>query len=151
LTVGIVLILEAFSAVLHQAAQRWMTAKEHARPTVAFNARFLLFSWLSQQLQTPLPPVPHKQAYPSLQQYNRNCTERQVIAVLQTELALATGKASRQTTATPLRLQAFHARSATGKRLLDTLCEFCDSYEQWLFNRWLHHLKASDFDSTLQD
>jgi hypothetical protein len=138
------LILKAFSTVLHQAANEWIKAKEQSNvPPAAFNARLLLFGWLTQQLQTPLPAVPNKQAYDSLEMYHNKCTERQVMAVLQAELSLALAQSSPQ-----LLVQAFHARTITGQRLLDTLCEFCDSYEQWLFNRWLHHVKASDFDVT---
>lgn len=39
----------------------------------------------------------------------------------------------------------FQGRSASGDRLLQSLYEYCISYENWQFSRWLHHIRASDF------
>jgi hypothetical protein len=42
-------------------------------------------------------------------------------------------------------LHCFVAKSSTGAVLLKTLLGYCQSYEQWQLARWLHTLKASDF------
>ncbi len=41
----------------------------------------------------------------------------------------------------------FVGRSNTGRILLESLYNFALSYEQQNFSRWLHNLKASDFES----
>ncbi len=40
----------------------------------------------------------------------------------------------------------FLARSPSGKTMLKALYRYCDSYEQWQFSRWLHHVKATAFN-----
>lgn len=39
----------------------------------------------------------------------------------------------------------FVGTSDSGQRLLESLYQYCRSYEQWQFSRWLHHMRASDF------
>ncbi len=39
----------------------------------------------------------------------------------------------------------FVGRSETGAELLDALYNYCKSYDNWQFSRWLHDLQASDF------
>jgi hypothetical protein len=41
----------------------------------------------------------------------------------------------------------FTGNSASGRRLLKSLYEYCLSYEQQKWARWVHSLKASDFKS----
>lgn len=36
-------------------------------------------------------------------------------------------------------------RSDTGHRLLNSLYQFCRSYDHWQFSRWVHEVRASDF------
>jgi hypothetical protein len=43
---------------------------------------------------------------------------------------------------------AFSGTSPSGERLLASLYDYCRSYEDWQFRRWLHHLRASDFRVT---
>lgn len=40
----------------------------------------------------------------------------------------------------------FKGTSESGKRLLKSLYEYCCSYEQQKWARWVHKLKASDFN-----
>lgn len=44
-------------------------------------------------------------------------------------------------------LASLHPRSATGEILLKSLLDYCQSYEDWQYRRWLHQLRASDFNS----
>ncbi|MEB3287697.1 MAG: hypothetical protein VKJ04_09355 [Vampirovibrionales bacterium] len=46
-------------------------------------------------------------------------------------------------------LFVFAPKTDSGKRLLKTLVSFCQSYDQWQFSRWLHHVNASDFSGAL--
>jgi len=39
----------------------------------------------------------------------------------------------------------FEGRTDTGAALLNSLYQFCRSYDHWQFRRWLHHIQASDF------
>ncbi len=39
----------------------------------------------------------------------------------------------------------FQGKSPTGDVLLKSLYEYCVSYEDWQYRRWLHDVKASDF------
>lgn len=41
----------------------------------------------------------------------------------------------------------FEARSQSGERLLRTLYDYCHAYEDWQYRRWLHHVRASDFNN----
>jgi hypothetical protein len=43
----------------------------------------------------------------------------------------------------------FLGNSRSGWRLLNSLVDYCRSYDDWQFRRWLHHLQASDFSATL--
>ena len=38
-------------------------------------------------------------------------------------------------------------RSKDAERLLKSLTHYCESYEHWVFRRWLHHAKANHFAS----
>jgi hypothetical protein len=61
--------------------------------------------------------------------------DHQVSRVIHTEIAL-------------LRVNGavgFEGRSETGRILLDSMYEYCQSYENWQFTRWLHELRATDF------
>ncbi len=42
----------------------------------------------------------------------------------------------------------FEGKSETGVQLLKTLLGYCRSYEHWQFSKWLHHVQASDFNTT---
>ena len=39
----------------------------------------------------------------------------------------------------------FIPNSHTGKTLLKSLLDYCQSYDHWQFSRWLHRVQASDF------
>ena len=43
----------------------------------------------------------------------------------------------------------FRGTSDSGKRLLKSLYEYCQSYDQQRWARWVHNLKASDFSDQL--
>ena len=43
----------------------------------------------------------------------------------------------------------FQGRSPSGDMLLKSLYEYCLSYEDWQYRRWLHEVKASDFEHDL--
>jgi hypothetical protein len=43
----------------------------------------------------------------------------------------------------------FRGTSTSGKRLLKSLYEYCQSFEQQRWARWVHTLKASDFSERL--
>ena len=36
-------------------------------------------------------------------------------------------------------------RSRYGEKLLHSLQHYCESYEHWMFRRWLHEANTSDF------
>lgn len=40
----------------------------------------------------------------------------------------------------------FCGKSPSGDVLLKSLYDYCRSYEDWEYRRWLHTLKASDFE-----
>lgn len=40
---------------------------------------------------------------------------------------------------------SFEGRSESGNRLLVSLFNFCRSFDNWQFSRWLHNVHASDF------
>ncbi|MDX2084579.1 MAG: hypothetical protein SFZ03_04240 [Candidatus Melainabacteria bacterium] len=41
----------------------------------------------------------------------------------------------------------FQGKSLSGQCLLESLYDYCRSYEDWQFRRWLHERKASDFST----
>ncbi len=49
-----------------------------------------------------------------------------------------------RTDASPFML--FRGKSPSGDILLQSLYDYCRSYEDWEYRRWLHTLKASDFE-----
>jgi hypothetical protein len=40
---------------------------------------------------------------------------------------------------------SLEGKSDTGQRLLYSLTQFCRSYDHWQFTRWVHQVRASDF------
>jgi hypothetical protein len=42
-------------------------------------------------------------------------------------------------------LWVVHARGKTGEVLLNSLMAYCQSYEDWQYRRWLHHIRPGDF------
>jgi hypothetical protein len=40
----------------------------------------------------------------------------------------------------------FEGKSDTGRELLNTLTQYCRSYDHWQFSRWVHEVRASDFN-----
>ncbi len=112
------MILEAFAQYLQQ-----------ADPEVP--ATYMLAQWLWERLS--LPP------------------ESTVDNVLHCEISIA--KSSTQSKKA-LQLDAsaqgpryvFYGRSASGVRLLQSLYQYALSYEQQKWARWVHWLKASDFN-----
>lgn len=41
----------------------------------------------------------------------------------------------------------FEPASPSGEVLLESLEAYCESYDNWQFSRWLHNVKASDFQT----
>jgi hypothetical protein len=39
----------------------------------------------------------------------------------------------------------FEGKTNTGRQLLNSLYQFCRSYDHWQFSRWIHEVRASDF------
>lgn len=60
----------------------------------------------------------------------------QISRVLHTEIELSPGLSGEP---------RFVGKSPSGQILLESLFQYCKSYENWQFSRWLHHLRASDF------
>lgn len=81
-------------------------------------ARTVLHEWLQEIIRHPGMP--------------RNNVER----VIRTELAMI--RANRR--------RYFVGRSPSGQILLDSLYDYCESYERWQFRRWLHHVKPQAFN-----
>ena len=117
------MILEAFAEFLHAADPR-------------MSATDVLAQWLWQRLSAP--PTTN------------------VDRVLHCEMAIcqaATGKKG----AIPADIEGgkktvtyvFRGTSDSGKRLLRSLYEYCQSYDQQRWARWVHNLKASDFSDKL--
>jgi hypothetical protein len=77
-------------------------------------ARDILHDWLLHHLQAPR-------------------ANTHVTAVIQAEICYL---------AVPNQL-VFFSESPTGVVLLNSMYDYCDSYEQWQFSRFLHHLKSS--------
>jgi hypothetical protein len=116
-------ILEAFAEYLH-------AADPQSRATD------VLSQWLWQKLTTkPLSNV-----------------DRVLHCEMSICVAKTTGSASVDETA--LRYErdsgdqayTFKGTSESGKRLLKSLYEYCCSYEQQKWARWVHKVKASDFN-----
>jgi hypothetical protein len=86
----------------------------------------VLQRWLAAQLMNPAPEgLDH------------------VHSILLTELSL---KRKAIPAKTGLRYVLFvQANSISGQVLLNSLYEYCRSYEDWQYRRWLHTVKASDF------
>jgi hypothetical protein len=82
------------------------------------SAIHVLQQWLLWHLKHPTPT-----------------TEDKVRDVLLAEIEL--------TLETPVLL--FQGKSPSGDILLKSLYEYCLSYEDWQYRRWLHEVKASDF------
>lgn len=40
----------------------------------------------------------------------------------------------------------FEGKSNTGRQLLKSLIHFCRSFDHWQFTRWVHEIRASDFN-----
>jgi len=118
-------ILEAFAEYLH-AAEPNLRATE------------VLSQWLWQKLNAD--PITN------------------VDRVLHCELSISVAKASNKETAEQPNLKyrrqagerayTFKGTSESGKRLLRSLYEYCCSYDQQKWSRWVHTLKASDFNGT---
>lgn len=118
------MILEAFSEVLHECYRR----NEQS-------AEAVLQDWILGYLRAPLDPTD------------------QVSRVLHTEIgyldpALSVESPPEESQHYPEQnapYQGFFGKSYSGQILLESLFEYCKSYENWQFSRWLHHLRASDF------
>lgn len=117
------MILEAFAKYLQQADSE-------------VPATYILARWLWERLSCP--------------------PENNVDSVLHCEISIARPNQSNKK---PLRLDAsangptyaFHGKSASGVRLLQSLYQYSLSYEQQKWARWVHWLKASDFNERYKD
>lgn len=77
----------------------------------------VLYDWLVQILLVPPSPEDH------------------VAKILHTEVELLNHEGGYN----------FEGRSESGNRLLVALFNYCRSYDQWQFSRFVHHINASDF------
>lgn len=120
------MILEAFSEHLKahnqpltsaMVADALLTSAQKPTPTKS-HSREVLFEWLNEQLHVA-------------------DAEDHVTRVIQAELALVVYQG--QPFVTPI--------TDSGRRLLDTLEHYCDSYDHWQFSRWLHVLEPGDFET----
>ena len=117
------MILEAFAKYLHSADQE-------------LPATDILARWLWERLS--IPP------------------ETAVDKVLHCEIAIATHK---QGGAGTLCFEtsgkgpayAFKGLSASGRKLLNSLHQYAHSYEQQKWARWVHKVKASDFNGRFDE
>ncbi|MBY0451083.1 MAG: hypothetical protein K2X01_10715 [Cyanobacteria bacterium] len=82
----------------------------------------ILEAWLTEQLQMP--------------RLVNGPGENKVSRVIQAEVVMLTVNGTCY----------FEGRTATGRQLLDSLYQYCESYDHWQFARWLHDVRASDFD-----
>jgi len=112
------MILEAFADYLH--------AADPAKP-----ATDILAQWLLEKLSTP--PITN------------------VDRVLHCEMAIS-GSPSKQSkrkspagSSSDYSSSTFKGKSSSGTRLLKSLYEYCQSYDQQKWSRFVHKLKASDF------
>lgn len=78
----------------------------------------VLMEWLTGILL--LPPAPNDQ----------------IGKIIHTELALIETNGH----------QVFEGKSDTGCELLKSLTQYCRSYDHWQFSRWVHEIRASDFN-----
>ncbi len=93
----------------------------HAKKRSGKSPEKLLFSWLTAQLS--FPPV------------RENETDDKVSKILHTEIAMTDINGH----------VAFEGKTDTGIMLLNSLYQFCRSYDHWQFSKWLHEINASDF------
>lgn len=117
------MILEAFSEYLHAADPR--------RP-----ATDVLGQWLWQKLTAP--PVSNVDRV-------LHC-EMSICAVKTKGAAAAEEPSPRYERSDSKDAYVFKGTSGSGKRLLKSLYEYCCSYEQQKWARWVHGVKASDFN-----
>ncbi len=113
------MILEAFSDVLHECYRR----NEQS-------AEAVLQEWLLGYLRAPLDQADH------------------ISRVLHTEIGYLDPDLTAESAnfhQESKSFQGFFGKSYSGQILLESLFEYCKSYENWQFSRWLHHLRASDF------
>lgn len=115
------MILEAFAPVLQT---HW---KPKQQPAI-----HILQAWLLKALATPLPP----KRLAKIEQPTDWAPY-----VLQTEIEL--------TASSPVLL--FQGKTPTGDKLLRSLYEYCISYEDWQYRRWLHEVKPADFSVLTDD
>lgn len=116
------MILEAFAEYLQLADDK-------------VPATDILARWLWERLSTPPESV--------------------VDRVLHCEIRLSLAKGARKSSAVLGQTAkgrskpsyVFTGNSGSGRRLLKSLYEYCLSYEQQKWARWVHSLKASDFKS----
>lgn len=117
------MILEAFSKYLH--------AADPGLPATCILAR-----WLWERLSVP-PETPVDQ-------------------VLHCEIAIATPKGAgkgilKLESSEKGRTFVFKGLSDSGRRLLNSLNQYALSYEQQKWARWVHRVKASDFNRRFKD
>jgi hypothetical protein len=116
-------ILEAFAKYLHTADPELPAATVLAR-------------WLWERLSQP--------------------PETAVDQVLHCEIAIAIGKRGgkeilRFEGTGSGRAYVFNGQSDSGRKLLNSLHQYALSYEQQKWSRWVHKVKASDFNTRFND
>ena len=112
------MILEAFAKYLHTSDQ-------------SVPAASILARWLWERLTHP----PENQA------------DRILKMEIDVEMGVRSNRRVRRTDGQQSApVYVFNASSESGKRLLKSLYEYALSYEQQKWARWVHHVKASDFN-----
>lgn len=121
------MILEAFSQYLHHHYPRHALALDTLGAELASRENLdaeempaitdILYEWLYKHLSIP-------------------CQEHDPVSrVLHTEVIMVQFDEA----------YYFEPSSPSGEMLLDSLEAYCESYDNWQFSRWLHNVKASDF------
>ena len=124
------MILEAFAQYLQAADQKT-------------SATDLLRRWLWEKLSTPPQTVVDKVLHCeiSLSTYFKSNSPLELENRSNKELISDNKLVSNQGKSN----YVFRGNSASGAKLLKSLHEYCLSYEQQKWSRWVHSVKASDF------
>jgi len=117
------LILEAFA--------RYLQAEEDGKPATDILAR-----WLFERLSVPPETVVDRVLH---------CEVRVLLTEKASAGSLVFVDSSKEKSGPSKSSYVFRGASSSGSKLLKALYEYCLSYEQQKWARWVHSLKASDF------
>ena len=108
----------------------------------------MILEAFARHLQSADPAMPATEILASwLYERLTNPAKDTIDKVLHTELSIqAVSHSSKNMFKSPLPNHVFIANSDSGKRLLKALYEYAHSWEQQKWSRWIHGVKASDFN-----